>query len=339
MIQFTSHGQTVSLSPGGHFARPRESGFRDTPAADLHSLIDEVKQGRPWREAVHARYARDKQWLYRIITEPSRTLFFEQLLPAGGGPVLDIGAGWGQIARPLAERGPVVAFEPVAERLAFIRAAAEQDRIATRMFFVESDYFEVDFITRFAAICVIGVLEWAGANQSEMDPQERQRRFLRKVRGELADDGTLVLAIENRLGLKYLLGCSDDHIGLPNIACLPAALARARYEAVRPHPLQSFTYSLDELERLLREAGFSRLEFYGAFPDYKLPVKIVPLADHGRALNEWLRQEAPPSEHDGYTGENLDPTFQQTLATQYRALAIQGIAQHFVPSFFVAARR
>jgi hypothetical protein len=230
-----------------------------------------------------------------------------------------------------------VALEPVAERLAFIMAAARQDGVSAQMAFIEADYFDLSFTSRFAVICAIGVLEWAGAFQEHTDPQERQRAFLRKAREELMPEGCLVLGIENRLGLKYLAGCPDDHIGVPHVASLPASLARTRWNQSSGHRLQSFTYSLPELERLLREAGFGRVDFFGAFPDYKLPARIVSLANGGQELNAWLQQAAVPPEHNGYDGSPLPPSWQVSLGDQYRALARRGLAHHFVPSFFVRA--
>jgi hypothetical protein len=337
-IHITHDGTVRALQAGDRYARPRDLGFRDTAASDLNSLIAEIESGRPWREAVAARYESAKPWLYRIITDPSRTAFFDGVLPAGPGAVLDLGAGWGQIARPLARQRPVVALEPVAERLAFIQAAARQDGLAGNMAFVEADYFEVAFESRFAAITAIGVLEWAGAFQNHADPQERQRAFLRKARGELAAGGCLVVGIENRLGLKYLLGCPDDHLGVPHVASLPAPLARRRWTATSGHTLQSFTYSQAELAALLREAGFARADFFAAFPDYKLPAEIVDLGDGGEALNRWLRDAASlPPEHNGYDGSALSTAGQERLRTHYRRLAATGRAHLFVPSFFVRA--
>ena len=165
----------------------------------------------------------------------------------------------------------------------------------------------------------------------------RQAGFLRKARADLSPGGSLVLGIENRLGLKYLLGCPDDHLGVSHIACLPAPLARRRWQESSGHRLQSFTYSLTELERMLRAAGFSQVEFFGAFPDYKLPEKIIPLADESRTLASWLASAAIPPEHNGYNGEPLDPGFLELLTAQYRMLATAGLAHHFVPSFFVRA--
>ena len=336
-INFRHHEKSHALPAGRRYAAPRPAGFRDTPAAELRGLIAEVEAGRPWRDAVQQRYAAAKPWLYKIITDPSRTAFLPTVLPAGPGLVLDIGAGWGQISRPLAVTRPVVALEPVAERLAFLEAAARQDGVHDNIAYLEADYLEIDFQDRFAVIAAIGVLEWAGAFQNHTDPQKRQRDFLRKTRGELAAGGSLVLGIENRLGLKYLLGCPDDHLGVPHISNLPADLARPRWQASSGHPLQSFTYSLGELEQMLRAAGFGTLEFFAAFPDYKLPAQIIPLADGGRDFNTWLQHAALPPDHNGYNGTALDPALQETIAAHYRSLAAEGIAHHFAPSFFVRA--
>lgn len=334
------HRATRHELPWGElYSIPREAGFRDTSTEELRSIVAAVQAGRPWRDVIDERFAGTKPWLHQIIRAESRTAFFGSVLPHGNGVVLDIGAGWGQIACPLAGTRPVVALEPVAERMAFIQAAAAQDRLRQNLAFIESDYMDVQFVTELSAICVIGVLEWAGANQSEAEPQERQRQFLKKTYRELSADGTLVVGIENRLGLKYLLGCPDDHIGVAHIASLPAELAKTAWLEKSGARLQSFTYSYVELERLLHQAGFNQLEFFGAFPDYKLPAKIVPFGPKGEALNQWLSQDAPPREHDGYHGNAVDPSFQALLAAHYRSLAESGIAHHFVPSFFVRANK
>jgi len=337
MIEFLNSGKHQRLSPGGHFARPREGGFRDTPPDDQGTLVAEIENGRPWRDAVDERYARAKPWLHRIIVDPRRTAFFDQLLPAGGGLALDIGSGWGQIARPLAAHRPVVALEPVAERMAFIRAAARQDGVESNLYSVEADYLDTTFATRFSVITAIGVLEWSGAFQQDTDPQARQNAFLLKTRRELAPDGALIIGIENRLGLKYLLGCPDDHLGVPDIALPHADLARVRWKNASGQELQSFTYSLAELAAMLWTAGFTRLGFFGAFPDYKLPDVIVPLDDGGRLVNELLLKGPPAPEHNGYNGDPLSAVFQEELGSLYRSLAEDGIAHHFVPSFFVRA--
>jgi hypothetical protein len=75
-LSIVHQGNDFALAAGGAFSRPRTHGFRDTASADLQALIAEIEAGRPWREAVTARYEATKPWLYRIITDPCRTAFF-----------------------------------------------------------------------------------------------------------------------------------------------------------------------------------------------------------------------------------------------------------------------
>ncbi len=339
MITFTCQGEAFTLNKGQHYGCPREAGFRDTNASDLCALVDEIIQGRPWRKAVTDRYAIEQPWLYRIVTDSLRTAFFESVLPQNiNGPVLDIGSGWGQTARPLASLYPsVVSLEPVSERMAFIRATAVQEKINDHLTFIEADYFDLEFSTRFALICAIGVLEWAGAFQGGAEPRQLQLDFLRRTRRDLAPGGSLVLGIENRLGLKYLLGCPDDHLGVPQVASLPAESAIRKRRETANSELRCFTYSQLELAQLLRAAGYTKIEFWAAFPDYKLPTLILPLGDGGKGLNNWLKSNLLPLEHNGYNGTQLPDTFNVTLRETYGRLANAGSAHHFVPSFFVRA--
>lgn len=337
-IDFRHSGSPHSILSGQRFSAPREQGFRDTPSAEMRELLSAIRAGKPWQSVVTARFAATNPWLHSIISDATRTAFFENVLPSGDGVALDLGAGWGQIARPLAKSRPVVAVEPVGERLDFIAAAAKQDGVQDRITFIEADYLELDFTTRFQAICAIGVLEWAGAFQDQIDPQERQTQFLRKIRSELSEDGHFILGIENRIGLKYLLGCPDDHLGVPGIACLPAPLAKERWHGSSGQPLRSFTYSPAELRELLQQAGFTQIEFFAAFPDYKLPRVILPFGENGEIVNTWLSTHEPPIEHNGYNGSALTNEFTSALNAHYRTLARERTAHTFVPSFFVRAR-
>jgi SAM-dependent methyltransferase len=335
---FLHNGSRHSIAGGQRFSVPRSAGFRDTPTSEMESLLTALRSGEPWRSIVDARFSATKPWLHSIITSPTRTAFFNGVLPTGDGLVLDLGSGWGQIARPLSHQRPVVALEPVAERLDFLEESARQDGVHDQITYLEADYLELEFSTPFSAICAIGVFEWVGAFQTHSDPQERQQRFLRKVRSDLSPDGHLILGIENRIGLKYLLGCPDDHLGVAGIACLPATLAKTRWLAHAGHALQSFTYSPAELTEMLLTAGFTRIEFFGAFPDYKLPQVIRPFGDNGEELNAWLAAGGTvPAEHNGYDGSPLSQEFNETLGAHYQTLAQEHVAHTFVPSFFVRA--
>jgi 2-polyprenyl-3-methyl-5-hydroxy-6-metoxy-1,4-benzoquinol methylase len=334
MFSFTHRGQSVSLQPGEAWTpSAAEDTYRDAPANELWEIVKAIRSGQPWRDVVSSRYAKSNPWLHQIVTSPKRDLFFRQHPPKSGAKVLDIGSGWGQIALPLARdaKAEVVALEPTPERLAFIQAAAQQEGVANRMYFLQADFFDVEFESRFDLITCIGVLEWVPKFRNG-DPREVQIEFLRRARNLLAPDGQLVIGIENRLGLKYLLGAPDDHLGTPNIAVYDATLASQKWLTQSGQPLRSFTFTRAELAELLATAGFRETTFFAALPDYKLPERIIPF---GPATNDHFASSNFIPEHDGVSGQPL--TIQDELNSHYRSLAALGIASDFVPSFFVSA--
>ena len=334
MLSFTHRGEPHSLSPGEAWTPPANTEtYRDAPAGELWDIIRAIRTGQPWREVVAARYARTNPWLHAIVTSPKRDLFFRQHPPKSGARILDIGSGWGQIALPLAHQGTttVVALEPTPERLAFIQAAAQQEASASHMYFLQADFFETYFVQPFDLISCIGVLEWVPKFRAG-SPRDVQIEFLRRARSLLAPGGQLVIGIENRLGLKYLLGAPDDHIGPPNIAVYDPALASEKWLKQSGQPLRSFTFTRAELAELLTAAGFRTTTFFAALPDYKLPELILPIASN---VNEHFTTGKFIPEHDGCNGQPLPN--QAELHSHYRSLAQLGIAENFVPSFYVSA--
>ncbi len=333
MLTFSHRGTLHTLQAGDSWTpQPANAEtYRDTSAAELWDIVRDIRAGLPWRDVVANRYAKTNPWLHQIVTSPRRDLFFRQHPPEPAAMVLDIGSGWGQIARPLAgnAKACVTALEPTPERLAFIQAAAHQDGIADSMYFVQGDFFEVDFTTRFDLVTCVGVLEWVPKFHAG-NPRDVQIDFLRRIGSLLAPGGRLVIGIENRFGLKYLLGAPDDHIGPPNIAVYDAALASEKWQRHSGQPLRSFTFTRAELDDLLHAAGFISTRFFAALPDYKLPEKILPL---GRETNEHFSTGNLIAEHDGCNGRPL--AFQAELESHYRSLAQLGIASDFAPSFFV----
>lgn len=330
--------RAVSLGEGGLFYRGHRSTYRDAPQETLESITSRVERGTPWRGAVKDFFERDHNWLYRIITHPDRALFFRLYPPAHDANVLDVGSGWGQIALPLAANGcRVCALEPTRERLEFIRAASKQEGLSNKMFFIGCDYLDAEFRQSFDMITCIGAFEWSGKFSSDEDPQNAQRSFLRKVKSELRPDGYCVIGIENRFGLKYWLGAAGDHTGAPGVEILDAALAQKRWKKKNGAELRTFIYTMGEYQDLLADAGFREINFYAAFPDYKLPQVIIPL-DKASLLAEFLQKGKAVPEHDGSNGNMLSEEIQENLRSHYASLAGMGIAQYFVPSYFITAR-
>jgi SAM-dependent methyltransferase len=174
--------------------------------------------------------------------------------------VLEIGSGCGAITRFLGETfGTVVGVEGSARRAGIARA---RTRDLPNVHLAVAPFQEVRFQAAFDSVFVIGVLEYAASFETGAgDPYEA---FVRRCHESLTDEGTLVLAIENQLGLKYFAGMSEDHTRIPFDGIEGYASQRT---AVR-------TFGRVELEQRLRRY-FDQVAFYYPFPDYKIPSAVL----------------------------------------------------------------
>jgi 2-polyprenyl-3-methyl-5-hydroxy-6-metoxy-1,4-benzoquinol methylase len=333
-IKFRYKGSNTIMKPNDWFSLDNKNCYRDISASETVSIIKEIEAGQSWRDVIAHHFINSHRWLFDIITNRNRDLFFRLNPPREGAVVMDIGSGWGQIALPIAKNSQVCVIEPTPERSDFIRAVARQEGLAKNMFFINADYMHLSFETPFDLITCIGVLEWVGAFSDGPDAQSVQRVFLKKIRSELKEGGQCVIGIENRIGLKYLLGAPDDHLGVSNISLFDAKLAQQKWFELKKEPLHIFTYTMEEYRSLLLDAGFAKHKFYASFPDYKLP-QVILSADEPQPVNQFFIEGNYIAEHNGTTGAILPN--QDELKSLYRSLSGMGIAQYFVPSYFIVA--
>jgi len=210
-------------------------------ARDVSSLSDELmRAAEGWAETYHLSTSRAH--LLRALEIPA------------DARVLEVGAGCGSITRWLGERCTAVdALEPV---LARARVARERCRDLPGVQVFAGAVDDVPAEPAYDLVVVVGVLEYVGAGTAEPTPY---RQFLDALRARLRPGGTLVLAIENRIGVKYLAGAPEDHSG-------------RIFDSLEGYPYgtPARTFTAAELTGLLRGAGFPQLRTLGAFPDYKL---------------------------------------------------------------------
>jgi 2-polyprenyl-3-methyl-5-hydroxy-6-metoxy-1,4-benzoquinol methylase len=334
-IVFKVKKQLHTLEVGETFRAKPENCYQDTSEENIRSVIEEIKNGTHWKQAVKEKYKEANPWLYEIVCSPQRTKFIDEYIKPKNFQILDIGAGWGQFTIPLAKQNQICSLEPTPERLDFIKAASKQEGVDQNISYIGADYFDVKFENKFDLILSIGVLEWVGAFKTDKPPEEVQKEYLSKIKTELKEYGRLVIGIENRLGLKYLLGANDDHTGLPNISCLTSNLAKVKFKQQVDCELKCFTYSFSEYKKLLLKAGFKNIKFHVASPDYKLPTKIFPVKGEASNFNEFLLNNNWINEHDGSNGKTL--LNQDQLQSVYFSIAEMNIAHYFAPSFFIEA--
>ena len=254
-IKFSINQNEIILCKGEIFRLSKTKNlYRDTNEDNLSSIVTEVKKGKKWKSVVNEKFGEQYPWLNEIVTSPRRTKFINEFVKPNNLSILDIGAGWGQFSIPLAKNNTVCTLEPTPERLDFIQATSKQENVSHNLSFIGASYQDIDFQTKFDMILTIGVLEWVGKFTNSKTPSEKaQFEFLEKIKSDLSEEGKLVIGIENRIGLKYLLGANDDHIGLPHISCFDKKLAKLKFKQKTNHELQCLTYSLHEYKTLLKQ--------------------------------------------------------------------------------------
>ncbi len=173
--------------------------------------------------------------------------------------VLELGCGCGAITRYLGETGARVCA--VEGSLPRARVAAERCRGLNNVRIVVDDLLRFESDEQFDFIFLIGVLEYAAVFSAAADPFQS---YLHSISRFLSPGGSVVIAIENKLGLKYFNGCSEDHVGEPYFGI------QDLYGAKSPR-----TFGRRELVAQLSHAGLPHTRFYYPFPDYKLPAVIL----------------------------------------------------------------
>jgi 2-polyprenyl-3-methyl-5-hydroxy-6-metoxy-1,4-benzoquinol methylase len=175
------------------------------------------------------------------------------------GRILEIGAGCGAITRFLGEEGgEVLALEGSARRAGI---AASRVRDLPNVTVVCDTFDGLQAKEKFDIVTLIGVLEYARKYGSGADPVQA---MLERARTFLKPSGTLLVAIENQLGLKYLAGMPEDHLGMPMFG------VQGLYAADGV-----VTFGRHELAKRLAAAGYASTQLALPFPDYKLPSSVV----------------------------------------------------------------
>lgn len=177
-----------------------------------------------------------------------------------GASVLEVGAGCGAVTGALTRLSGRVVANDLSKRRSLINAWRNRDAKNLEIMVGNFNTVADALKERFDYITLIGVFEYAESYIQEPEPG---RAFLEKINRLLSEDGEILIAIENRLGLKYFAGCMEDHKGRV-------------FEGIEGYPCTEGvrTYSKGELEQLLKSSGFTDYEFYYPYPDYKLPTSV-----------------------------------------------------------------
>lgn len=258
-------------------------------------LIEALRTKSP-REAL----IEHQPWLEDIIYSPKRPAGLELLRLTGEETCIDYGCMWGALTIPLAQRTRyVVGVDQTPESLAFLQARLKESR-CDNVALLNHDVRSMPILSNKVDVAVVnGVLEWIpeqgvvelktyfAQRQKRAyagDPQAHQKSFLEKVRANLREKGKLYLAIENRYDLNSFFGARDPHTGLLFTSFTPRAVASLLSKLQLGRPYVNWLYSFRGLSRLLIDSGFSRVDLYMCFPDYRYPERIIPFGHSLRSF-------------------------------------------------------
>lgn len=209
--------------------------------------------------------------------------------------LLEIGAGCGALTGLFCNNLESVTAVELSKRRAEIIAHRYPD--FDNLEIMAGNLSNMTFNLRFDYITLIGVLEYADKFTNSPEPYIG---FLKNIKNFLVPTGKILIAIENKFGLKYWAGAREDHTG-------------RFFDSIEGYPdnREIRTFGKYELEQMLIQSGFSKIQFYYPFPDYKLPYYIY--SEDKMPTEEDLLWNAPSYDKNRYQLFNENLAFKQII--------------------------
>lgn len=214
----------------------------------------------------------ERDWASECHLSSKRANVYRGLDFSGFHNVLEIGSGCGAITRFLGEQGGVVdAVEGSLRRAEITRMRCRDLENVTviqsdfNVLHLPKDYYDLAVLT--------GVIEYAGKfSKDGEDPMEAAVAMLGRITGSLRPGGSLVIAIENRLGFKYIAGAGEDHfsrpwVGLGNYPDCDDPEYKEK-KGIR-------TWDKGQWQQIIQGLEGVRDSWYYPFPDYKLATSLL----------------------------------------------------------------
>lgn len=170
--------------------------------------------------------------------------------------VLEIGSGCGAITGALARRAGSITCVELSKKRSLINAHRHKEFTNITIKIGNFQDIEPGLDTDYDYVFLIGVFEYG---QGYIGTDTPYRDFMDIINRHRGPNGRIVIAIENKYGLKYFAGCREDHVGtyFAGIEDYPDGSGTAR------------TFSRDGLIRVMEQCGISDYHFYYPYPDYK----------------------------------------------------------------------
>lgn len=174
--------------------------------------------------------------------------------------VLEVGSGCGAVTGALARKAGELTCVDLSRKRSLINAYRHMDCENITIHLGNFQDIEPDLPCDYDYICLIGVFEYG---QAYIDSETPYEDFLRIIGKHMKNNGRIVIAIENKLGLKYWAGCKEDHLG-------------TWFSSLEDYPEGGVvrTFTRDGLVKIAEKCGFSDISMYYPYPDYKFMTSI-----------------------------------------------------------------
>ena len=235
---------------------PGEDFYCDGAVED--ELLDIVKTLPP-EEYVKVVEERNN-WPILYHLSPLRQNIIEWIPMRKDAKVLEVGSGCGAVTGALAGKAGSVTCVDLSKKRSQINAYRNRQCDNITIHVGNFKDIEPELPRDFDFIFLIGVFEYG---QSYIGGNTPYHDFLKILLPHLAPGGRLVIAIENKYGLKYFAGCKEDHLG----TYFSGIENYAGGGGVR-------TFSRNGLEQIFESCGVEKYQFYYPYPDYKFMTTL-----------------------------------------------------------------
>lgn len=201
-----------------------------------------------------------KSWPILYHLSPLRENIVDWIPMKKRDRVLEVGSGCGAITGALSRKAGSVTCVDLSKKRSLINAYRHSECENVTIHVGNFKDIEPDLPRDFDYICLIGVFEYG---QSYIGGETPFHDFLKTLMSHLAKSGRIVIAIENKYGLKYFAGCKEDHLG----TWFSGIENYADGGGVR-------TFSRRGLEKIFKSCGVKESNFYYPYPDYKFMTTL-----------------------------------------------------------------
>lgn len=258
--------------------------YSDGPIEDqMLEMCKEGRQEKALEEALESNWAMVAHFL------PARENIINWYPFDKEAAVLEIGSGCGAITGVLSKNAKKVVGIELSKKRSLINAYRNQayDNIEIYV----GKYEEIQLEEKFDYVVMIGVFEYAAYYTNSNEPY---KTMLGQIKRMLKPGGKLLIAIENKLGLKYWCGAPEDHTGVPFEGLYNY---NKKNESGEQRNSKVRTFSKQELVNMFNETGFLHQRFYYPLPDYKFPNSIfsdthLPKDDDIRSIKFYYGMES-----------------------------------------------